>query len=323
MVSIPERRREQYWAVYNLLNETPRIDCKAIGKALGLDRKTATRILTEALEQGYIVGPHLRKKSYRNFPEYVYFLKAPERIDLYERFKKNDRVTYHAKVIGFSDVWAVAKTSLDLYPECEVVAQGRRSDYLLSHALNCSWDDSFSTMKNMIRDFDPSTYSMKNYLQTHWNETTEWSDTDEILFQEMKYDLRKALEPLLKEKYHIGCGSAYEWLRKLCNYCTIATSYFPEGISAYDPYLFMFETEYEDFIVDLFSQLPVSTFFFRVDNKLILYIHVKKEFLRGAGKNGIELDKLQIPLSIEELQNRKIITSSSYGIVEYCWGKDF
>lgn len=79
----------------------------------------------------------------------------------------------------------------------------------------------------------------------------------------------------------------------------------------------------EDFIVDLFSQLPVSTFFFRVDNRLILYIHVKKELLRGAGKDGVELDKLQIPLLIEELQNREIITSSSYGIVEYCWGKDF
>jgi hypothetical protein len=34
--------------------------------------------------------------------------------------------------------------------------------------------------------------------------------------------------------------------------------------------MFMFETDYEDFIVDLFSELPTSTFFFKVANKLFV-----------------------------------------------------
>jgi DNA-binding Lrp family transcriptional regulator len=313
---------EQRYRIYERLCEKPRIRPHHLSKELKLRPSSVSKIMKEAFEQGYIFGPHVRKKSYQNFLEYVYFLKSPEPVKLYRKLKEDERVAYHAKIIGFSDIWAIAKTPLD-FPGCEIIAQGYRSEYFLSHALNCSWEDSFSTVTNMISDFDPKTYILKNYLQTHWDEVIEWDNTDEILFRELKYDLRKALEPLLKEKYHIGCGSAYEWLKRLPNYCTIATSYFPEGISAYDPYLFMFETEYEDFIVDLFSQLPVSTFFFKVDDKLILYIHVKKEFLRGAGKNGVELDKLQIPLFIEELQNSGIITSSSYGIVEYCWGKDF
>jgi predicted transcriptional regulator len=310
---------EQRYRIYERLCEKPRIRPHHLSKELKLRPSSVSKIMKEAFEQGYIFGPHVRKKSYQNFLEYVYFLKSPEPVKLYRKLKEDERVVYHAKIIGFSDIWAIAKTSLD-FPGCEIIAQGYRSDYFLSHALNCSWEDSFSTVTNMISDFDPRTYVLKNYLQTHWDEVIEWDNTDEILFRELKYDLRKALEPIMK-KYHIPLSRTKKWLKRLRDYCTIATSYFPETISAYDPYLFMFETEYEDFIIDLFSQLPVSSFFFRVDNKLILYIHVKKELLRSA-ENSIDYDKLQIPLLMRRLRNRGIVTRDSYGITEYAWLKD-
>jgi hypothetical protein len=320
MGSMSKRRKKQYYAFYRLLDKNPRIEYKEVGEILGIDRRTASIIAKEAFEKGLIGGPQCRKKSYRNFLEYVYFINSPVPGKLYRKLKKESRVIYVAKMSGFSDLWITANENIHI--DGNIVVKGPRTDYLLSKAIDCSWDHAFSAMNRMIGDFDPSTYIPRKYIQEHWDETVEWSDTDEILFQEMKYDLRKAVEPLAKEKYHIGCGVAYGWLDRLPEFCTIATTYFPETMSAYDPYLFMFETEYEDFIVELFSQLPVSTFFFKVADRLFVHFHVKKEYFRTTGRTALEFDKLQIPLLIRKLRERGIITSCSYAIVEYYWEKD-
>lgn len=309
---------EKRYRIYEFVREKPRLRPHHVSKDLGLRSSSVGNLMKETFDRGYIVGPHLRKKSYRNFLEYMYFIKAPEPVDLYQALRKDKRVVYHARMVGFSDLWVTAKESLDIGIDHEIIVEGYRSDYLLSRALNCPWEDSFHTMHNMIDNFTPSTYNSKNYIQTHWDETVNWSETDEILFREFKYNLRKAMEPVMKE-YKIPLSRIIKWLKKLPECCTIATSFFPKTISAYDPYIFMFETEYEDFIVDLFSQLPVSTFFFKVSGKLFLDIHVKKELLRNTGGHAVEFDKLQIPLLIEKLHNKGIITSDSYGIVEYFW----
>jgi hypothetical protein len=72
-----------------------------------------------------------------------------------------------------------------------------------------------------------------------------------------------------KQKYHMWSGHAIEWLERLQQYCTIFTCYFPLTANAYDPYLYVFETDYEDFVIDLFSQLPVTCWFQKVSGVLI------------------------------------------------------
>jgi hypothetical protein len=52
----------------------------------------------------------------------------------------------------------------------------------------------------------------------------------------------------VKKNYRISGNELREWLEKLPECCTIATSYFPEKLSGYESYLFLFETDYEDFI---------------------------------------------------------------------------
>jgi hypothetical protein len=318
--AVLERRRKQYRIVYELLNENPRVDYNEVAEALGVERKAAAIIVKEAFEHGYIVGPHLRKRSYKNFLEYVYFVRASDPAELYDRFMKDNRISYHAKTIGFSDLWVVAKEKMEI--DGEIMVGGPRSDYWLPTAPDCPWEHSINIMWDMVEAFDPRNYSQKGYLQTRWDKVIKWNERDEILFQELKYEVRKPLEPLTKEKYHIGCGGTYKWLQRLPECCTIATSYFPEGISAYDPYLFMFETEYEDFVIDLFSQFPVSVLFFKVSNKLLLYVHLKRQLLRTVGNQAVEFNRLHIPLLIRELLNKGVITNDSYGIVEYFWAKD-
>jgi hypothetical protein len=307
------------YRIYESLLQRPRLRPHHLSRDLRLRPSSVSKIMKEAFKLGYIGGPQCRKKSYRNLREYVYIIRSPDPVDQYLRFREDSRIVYHTKMIGFSDIWAV--TNEDIHIDGDIVVKGPRSDYYMSFALNCSWIDSLQTANDMVRNFDPSSYVPRKYIQNHWNETIEWDNTDEILFQEMKYDLRNPLEPVMR-KYKIPRTRINKWLKRLPECCTIVASYYPETITAYDPYLFMFETEYEDFIVELFSQLPVSTFFFKVADKLFVYFHVKKELSRTTGKDAIELDKLRIPVLVEELYDRGIVTNDSYAIAEYFWGKD-
>ncbi|MGC1123075.1 MAG: hypothetical protein WBA22_18490, partial [Candidatus Methanofastidiosia archaeon] len=142
------------------------------------------------------------------------------------------------------------------------------------------------------------------------------------LFREFKYNLRKPLEPIVR-KHHMWSGTAYEWLERLPQYCTIATYYFPESMAAYDPYLFMFETDYEDFIIGLFSQLPTTSFFFKVSERLFAYLFVNRQYFRNIDLGIDDVNQLHIPLIIRDLQKRKIVRNHARALVAYHCRKNF
>lgn len=64
--------------------------------------------------------------------------------------------------------------------------------------------------------------------------------------------------------------SKVKFLENLLKCCTIATHYFPDGYLQYNPYLYKLRTDYCDFIVEQFSQLPTSSTFFKLSAYTIL-----------------------------------------------------
>ena len=178
-------------------------------------------------------------------------------------------------------------------------------------------------MKKKVEKFNPTEYEPKELIKTHWNEAAEWDTEFEILYKELKYDLRKKQTPIRK-KYLISGSKIKKWFEKLSEYCTIATSYFPKSFSVYAPYLLMVETDYEDFIVELFSELPTSSFFFKVSDKLFLYIFVNRYFLLGNAEiHTSELNRLFLRLLLKNLSRKGIIKSESHARPECYRQKDF
>jgi len=158
-------------------------------------------------------------------------------------------------------------------------------------------------MREDVENFIPEDYKPKGIIKTHFDEPVKWDSEDEILYRYFKYNLRKKLSPVMK-KHLISGTKLYAWLERLPEYCTIFTGYYPETLSAYDPYLYMVETDYEDFIVDLFSELPTTSTFFTISDKLFIY------------------KELYIPLLLNELLNKEIIKSKARSITEFYWAKD-
>ncbi|MBU7009081.1 MAG: hypothetical protein HXS46_00205, partial [Theionarchaea archaeon] len=255
---------------------------------------------------------------YSNFPEHVYFLDCDDPDLLYQKYREDENIIFHALMYGFANLWVISKEKIDI--EGDIIVEGLRSDYYVAFAPNHSWDDAIQIIRKKIQDFDPKEYEPKGYIKTHFGDTVEWSETDKILYRYFKDDLRKPFAPVMDE-YEICTYTLYKWLERLPECCTIATFYYPETLREYEPYLFLFETDYEDFIIDLFSELPSSSWFFKVSDKLFLYARVPKKYIRGDDPQT-EPSELNIPLLANKLLEKGIIRRRARGPIETYWVKD-
>jgi DNA-binding Lrp family transcriptional regulator len=314
-----QQLRSEYRDIYELLCQEPRIQKKDVKEVLGHTWETTSNRMKEAFEKGYIIGPHLKRKSFQNFKEYMYFLDCEEPLEVFLELIENQNVVYHARMDGFSNQWIISNIELDI--DDVILPVGIRSDYLISYPPDHSLDISVGEMQYRIRHFNLKDYTQQGYIATHWDQTIEWSEKDELLFREFKYNFRKPLTPIA-DKHHMWRGDIYEFLEKAPECCTIATFFYPETLSAYDNYLYMFETDYEDFIIDLFSLLPTSTFFFKVSDKLFSSMLIGKQYMKNLDLSLNNIDQLHIPLMLRELKKKGILQSWDRAIIACHWRKD-
>ena len=317
-VSLKEKTK-QFWTIYLMLTEHPRVTMTDLSEEIGATRKTTNLRLEEAYEKGHIVGPHLRKKSYKNFIEYVYLVDCKDALEPYLKYVKDQRISYHVVMDGFANLLVVSKEKIII--EGDVLVAGPRSDYHMSFPPDHSWDTAVEIMRKKVEDFNQKKYEPQGIIENYWNKTIEWDKEDELLFRKLKYDLRKPLTPI-RETYGISAGKTWNWLDRLPKTCNILTQYFPETISAYDPYIFMFKTDYEDFIIDLFSKLPTSCLFFKVSDRLVLLAYMRRNLLRSIDQRPSNINKLQVPLLIRSLAKKGIVQKKDHAIVNYYWRKD-
>ena len=315
-----DTKMKQIRTIYDLLDLRPRIQYKEVAEALGVDARTASNRMKEAIEKEYIVGPQIRKKSFSNFPTYVYLIDFHDPFGLFEELVENEGVIYHAVLDGFCNLLVVAGQKLNIEG---TLLQGVSSDYYITHAPDQTWQASIGNMWAMVEQFNPADYIPKGYITTHWDETAEWGEEDELLYQEFKYDLRKPLEPIVKQKYHMWSGNAISWLERLPEFCTVLTSFYPESLDAYRNYLYVFETEYEDFIIDLFSQLSTTCWFQKVSDRLIAHLWTLARLIKQENPRARNITGLQIPLLIRELVKRGIIRSETHAVFKCYWRKEF
>ena len=251
--------------------------------------------------------------------EYIYFLNCKDPLETYKKYSEDMNVVYHAVMIGFANLMIISREKFN--PEGEIVHEGYRSDYHFAYAPNHSWEKAIQNMQNKSQHFSAQDYESQGIIGTRWGEETPWDKEDEILFREFKYDLRKPLTKVMK-KHLISTTKIYQWLDRLPECCTVFTRYFPEGASSYDPFLFMFDTDYEDFIIDLFSELPTSAYFFKVSDRLFLSGRMPKESLRKVELDMTNIAQLHIPLLIRELRKKGVLKEEADAIFRYSCTKD-
>ena len=309
-------RKKQYRIIFELLWEEPRIPVKEIAAAVG--PYVVKRRSKEAFEDQYIIGPDIRKRSYSNLREYMYFVNCENPELAYLEYQKNEKVIYHAQMKGFCNFWIIAKEKIDV--EGDIILEGPRSDYYTSYAPHHSQEKALENMRKKIEEFDPGDYVPKKYIKTHFGESVEWDKEDELLCIYFKDNLRKPFAPVMR-KHTISGGKLYKFLENLPETCTIAASYYPDTLLAYDHYLHMFETDYEDFLIDLFSELPTSSSFFKVSNNLFARIYVHRRYIKDRNFQ-MAMKKWYIPILMIDLLEKGIVKNKESALLEYHWTKN-
>jgi len=315
-----KRRKNQYRVIYDLFwSGNPRIYIKSIASKLHVDPRTASGIVGEAIDLGYITNPQIRRRSHANMKEYIYFLNCRDPLETYKKYSEDMNVVYHAVMIGFANLMIISKEKFN--PEGDIVVEGYRSDYHFAYAPNHSWEKAIQNLQKKVQTFNAGEYEPEGTIRTRWEKIIPWDDEDEILFREFKYDLRRPFTKIMR-KHLISTTKIYQWFERLPETCTVFTRYFPEGASSYDPFLFMFDTDYEDFIIDLFSELPTSTYFFKVSDKLFLSGRMPKESLRKVDLDMTNIAQLHIPLLTRELKKKGVLREEADAIFRYSWVKN-
>ena len=312
------QKKEQIRTIFELWYKNPRMEIQEIGEILELNYRTVKSRIEEAITRGYIVGPQLRKKSFMNFIRYIHFINSKDSVGLYEQFMEDKSIIYHAILEGFCNFRVVSDRVLDI-DGIEIF--GPCTDYYVSFPPHIPWDISMATMKKMVQTFDPKTYTPKFIFETHWDEKVYWTDWDQILFGEFKYDFRKPLNTIARKKLNMYKRDADRWLKKVPDCCSIFTSYFPETVSSYDPYIFMIESDYEDFVIDVFSQLPTSIFYYKVSDKLFIHAWID----RGSMRSEIplkDISKLHMLTLMRDLKKKEIVKNITDAEVFCYWRRE-
>ncbi|MBU6998431.1 MAG: hypothetical protein HXS41_04905 [Theionarchaea archaeon] len=313
------RTLQDNWTIYNEFYQNFRVNIKDVASSLRIDRHTASKRIRDVLESGIVTAPQLRKHSYRNFREYMYLVHCDDPFEVYKKYKDDTNVVHHAVLGGFGNLWVIAKKEMDI--KGEILAEGPRSDYHVAYSLTGSWDESTELMRERIDTCSLREYEPRTLVRSRWNEVLEWWDPDfEILYRELKYDGRKAYTPIMKE-HEISSHKIDEFFTLLPHSCLVAVRFFPKGMSEYDPYLFLIETEYEDLVIEVFSQLPTSTFFVKVEDYLLVHAYVERSSMR---EDGIIWDVSQMKLHclLEKMKKKGIVKSERHAIFECHWSKD-
>lgn len=53
--------------------------------------------------------------------------------------------------------------------------------------------------------------------------------------------------------------------------------HFPETIFDHNPAIYMFETDYEDFVIALFSQLPATIYYYKISDRLFIHAWLDRD----------------------------------------------
>jgi hypothetical protein len=314
------KKKEDFRVIYNMFYKEFRVKICDIVPLLKLNPHIASNRINEALEGEFVISPQIRKRSFKNFKEYIYIVRCDDPLKIFKELKDNKTdVIYHAVLIGFFNLLIISNKKLDI--NGVVIVEGVRSDYYIAYASYQSFDKARIKMMKIVENFEPEKYKPKNLIKIHWDENIDWWDSDfELLYQYFKFNARKPYTPVMKYK-KIASNTINHFLIHIDKVCTVFTQFFPNGMSAYDPYFFMIETDYEDFIIELFSELPTSPFFFKVKNNLFVYAHLERTSVREQGIDIHDVSQIWVPSLFEKLQEKGIIEDEKHAIFEYHWNK--
>lgn len=292
------------YKIFKFLVEDPRIPKTHMTRRLKVNPNTFNTWWNAVIDKRIIIPPVFRRKSFLNFREYFYFLETKDPHELYEILKvKNLPIEYFNVQTGFCNFQIISSEPIDF--EEEVILSGPRSDYLVTIPPNRVFEVSVKNINAILNNLNSLEYR-PSPLQFHNKKYTPWDEKDEAIFWVMCNNVRIPFASVVKaaETYN---DKAWSWFRNRDKFGDTFTMYFPKGEGAYILSLYIIDTEHDSVLIDIFSELPTSTLFYRVDDKFVMGAYLPFSI---EGRSVVRK-----ALSI--LQKEELVEGYTNSVVEY------
>lgn len=291
------------YGLFTHVREEPRISLSEVARRMGIDKRTASAWWKMAVENRIIAPPVLRRKAFLNFREYIYFLKVRDPSKLFEKLKDSENIIYFMVQTGFSNFGLTSTCPID--PPGDVILSGERSDYYVSMPPNWNFERAVEVIQEKVTSLE-GVERRPSPLVYHDTVYEEWDSRDEVLYWELCNDMRKPFSSIMR-KHHLYSDRIMDWIRRRDEFGQTLTLYFPDGAMTYLPSIYVLKTDYDSVIIDLFSQLPVSSTFHRIGEYLVMSLHVPFQLVvRSLVRNVLS-----------RLQDESFIEGYDNSIVEY------
>ncbi len=271
------QRSEIHYNIYEQLVEDERIPLTNMAKNLGLARNTVRFHYNYMLENEILLPPSLRLKMFSDFREYVYFLNFEKPVRVFQELEADSRIIYHNVTAGVFNMVVIADSPIDFeshpnFREC--ILQGPRGDCYFPHISRDTYEEAFYKIKKTIEEegLEPS------LLPTEFrHREIIWTDLEWKLFYDLKYDMRRTFTEIVK-KYGISKWFFYQSYERIKQNCIRVVSFYPDGRLNYSDFYFVLKTKYEKSLTDLLMQLPCSSMFVHVGDRMVAWINILRTF---------------------------------------------
>jgi hypothetical protein len=209
---------------------------------------------------------------YENRNEYMYLIQSDKAHKLYEYYKKHPDLIYMSYTSGKFDILLQTSKELDVIPD-RTLLWGKRGNYIYPETPFCRYEDALEKMEIMVDDH----YNPSNITVEYLKEPPEKGSSHYgwMIYPYVKYNLRTGFTDIVK-KLHISFDSFHYGLEYLLNISTVLLPYYPVGFRLYSQYFFVFWSDYEELLCDLFGCLPCHTSITKVGDALIMLASIEK-----------------------------------------------
>ena len=288
-----EEIRYLEYQIYNFKYSDPWIPNKQIAKLVNRSISTVDRYAKIAEEETIVPNPQLRL----NFPfRKVALLLFEDKWRAYNELQEYSDITYLSAYQGDWDITAIYDGFVDFSQVTGYKGKLMKEPVgkiFTQKVKYTSWESCFATIETLLEQSDIGESTI-----TCSSSYPEWNDDHWKMFNYFKLNLRRKFSHLRK-KCPISWRCFEEWKQKLEDHCSVITYYFPEGYQAYDSFALCFKTNFDKYIVKLFSTFPTSSVFYKMGKYFLVDIFVPSDY---------EL-QMRIYNIVSRLLNKGIITN--------------
>jgi hypothetical protein len=264
--------RQLQYCIYETFLKDPRLYYDRGAKRCGAARNTFTKYWKNGLEDQIFFPPQIRLKMYNTRKEYIYLVQTDIVHELFKYYQCHPDVVYLAYTLGKFDLLIQTSKPLEIIPN-NTILYGSRSNYWFPKTPYCEFNSALNKVDYFLhQSHDPSCLIVE-YPEEPEVKGGVWGWK---MFPYLKYNLRPNYTWIVK-KLGISFASFYKGFEYLLAISTVLLPYYPLGFLRYSHRFFVFWTDYEDLIRELFSYLPCHVFVTKVNDALLVYTGVLEE----------------------------------------------